>query len=392
MDLYVLTGNTAYLDAVMGAWEMHRHPTSGFIHVGGSIAINEGGVYEPGSYWLTGDYPTDSKKRDAMREARGRAAGEAPHKHSAPHSHPHPHTHGRGLQHDWGSHPTGEFCGAVFWLKLNQRLHRLHPDNETFVLEMEREVYNEGLGHQGKGGGGIRYFSNLNGVKEEATHIGTCCEGQGTRLYGSLNEHLFSTVAGGSGVYLDIYAPSAFAAPSGLNITVATQWPYGSAVTVTVASATPGAGAAVDLALRMPSWLAAPSVPVALNGAPGAYSGSPGTYLHVARVWGAADTLTFDLPMALTAHVYSGATQLPPLVRYSYTYGPVLLACVGAWQAQRGVEYLPGIDGAQPEAWMLPTAGQPLHWGVSGVPGAAFLPAWEVEEGQNFSAVPAFDK
>lgn len=45
-------------------------------------------------------------------------------------------------------YPTGEFCGAVFWLKINQRLHRHFPDNETFVLEMEREVYNEGLAHQ----------------------------------------------------------------------------------------------------------------------------------------------------------------------------------------------------------------------------------------------------
>ena len=42
---------------------------------------------------------------------------------------------------------AGEFCGAVFWLKLNQRLHRLDPDNETFVGEIEREVFNEGLAH-----------------------------------------------------------------------------------------------------------------------------------------------------------------------------------------------------------------------------------------------------
>ena len=167
LDLYILTGNTAYLDAVMGAWEMHRDPVRGFIHIGGSLAINEGGVYEPGSYWLTGDYPgAEHWKRDAMREARGRAAGEpgaahGAHKGSHGHAHAHGHAHhGRALQKDWGNHPTGEFCGAVFWLKINQRLHRLYPENETFVLEMEREVYNEGLTHQGKGGEGIRYFSS----------------------------------------------------------------------------------------------------------------------------------------------------------------------------------------------------------------------------------------
>jgi hypothetical protein len=395
MDLYILTGKAVYLDAVMGAWEMHRDPVAGFIHVGGSLAINEGGVYEPGSYWLAADAAHSWRsKRDALREARGRLAGEphTPHGPHGSHSHEphHGHAHGRELQNDWGHHPTGEFCGAVFWLKLNQRLHRLMPDNETFVLEMEREVYNEGLAHQGAGGQGIRYFSNLNGVKEDAQHIGTCCEGQGTRLYGSLNEYLFTTVAGGgAGIYVDIYAPASIL-HGALNLSIDTAWPYGESVTITVASSSPGA--VIDVALRMPSWLALDSVPIALNGAPAAYAGTPGTYLHIARAWGAQDTLEFALPMALRAHPYTGVTQLPPLVRYSYTAGPVLLAVTGAWDAGRHVEYLPGLDGAAPGAWMAPVPGQPLHYSVQGVPGALVQPAWEVGEGANFSAVPALDK
>lgn len=405
LDLYVLTGKQLYLDAVMGAWQLHRDPLHGFIHVGGSVAINEGGVYEPGSYWLTGRYPISNKRRDAMREARGRAAGE-PSALAAPHAHDHEHghengahahgehahehdAHGRELQHDWGQHPTGEFCGAVFWLKINQRLHRLTPDNETFVLEMEREVYNEGLGHQGKNGEGIRYFSNMDGVKENAQHIGTCCEGQGTRLYGSLNEYLFSTVAGGAGIYVDIYAPSSIV-HGALNLTVDTAWPYGSAVSITVSSSAPG-GAAVDVALRMPSWLAAASVPVSLNGAPAAFVGTPGSYLHVLRSWGAGDVLAFDLAMALTPHPYTGVTQIAGRARFSYTFGPVLLASTGAYDAALGTENYVGIDGASPAAWMVPVAGSPLHWSVAGVAGALFQPAWEVDQGRNFSAVPAFD-
>ena len=43
----------------------------------------------------------------------------------------------------------------------------MYPENETFVLEIEREMFNEGLTHQGKDGVGIRYFSNLNGHKED---------------------------------------------------------------------------------------------------------------------------------------------------------------------------------------------------------------------------------
>jgi hypothetical protein len=148
LDLYILTGKQLYLDAVMGAWEMHRDPVAGFIHVGGSLAINEGAVYEPGSYWLAADSASASR-RDALREQR-----DLPHHHD--HHHHHQHGSARELQNDWGKHPTGELCGAVFWLKINQRLHRLYPDNETYVGEIEREVFNEGLGHQGKDGVGIR--------------------------------------------------------------------------------------------------------------------------------------------------------------------------------------------------------------------------------------------
>jgi len=253
---------------------------------------------------------------------------------------------------------------------------------------MEREVYNEGLGHQGAGGEGIRYFSNLDGTKEDATHIGTCCEGQGTRLYGSLNEYLFSTVAGGAGIYVDIYAPSSIV-HGALNLTVDTAWPYGSSGTITVAAAAPG-GAAVDVALRMPAWVAAGAVPVALNGAPAAFSGAPGSYLHIERSWGASDVLAFDLPMAITAHPYTGVSQLPGRARYAYTYGPVLLASTGAYDAALGTENY-ALDGARPAAWMVAAPGAPLHWSVAGVAGALFQPAWEVDQGRNFSAVPAFD-
>ena len=145
----------------------------------------------------------------------------------------------------------------MFWLKLNQRFHRLWPDNETFVLEIEREVYNEALTHQSPNGTGIRYFSNLNGIKETPGTIGTCCEGQGTRLYGSLNEYLFSFSPTGesnclygdveidvivflliilAGIYLDIYAPSSISFTFGASsvfIDVETDFPFSDAINVT---------------------------------------------------------------------------------------------------------------------------------------------------------------
>jgi hypothetical protein len=175
-----------------------------------------------------------------------------------------------------------------------------YPDNETFVLEIEREVLNEAPAHQGPilpkpvlaggefivavggdgrvwwnkdasgvknfvtacepcrgttinacasvqhvpqsrvdaltegpyfdctsmlppdpAGGtvssGIRYYSNLNGVKQAPYNIGTCCEGQGTRLYASLHEFVFSVPAepapvnASTQLYVDLYTPSSIA-------------------------------------------------------------------------------------------------------------------------------------------------------------------------------------
>ena len=89
-DMYVLTGEHRYLDAMQGAWGMFRDY---WIHVGGSIAINEGGSYPPGSYYL-------------------------------------------------GLKPTGELCGSSFWIRFNQRFHRLWPGTEIYSAEIERSLWN----------------------------------------------------------------------------------------------------------------------------------------------------------------------------------------------------------------------------------------------------------
>ena len=411
LDMYVLTGTQLYLDAVMGAWEMHRDPSKGWIHVGGSLAINEGDIYEPGSYWLKygavtedGSLGEPARKRDWHRVERGRLAGELdafgnPVRH-AHHGHAHAHGGGEGEGDSWsGAFPTGEFCGAMFWLKINQRLHRLYPDNETFVLEIEREVYNEALAHQGPVvngvSTGIRYFSNLNGVKELPGTIGTCCEGQGTRLYASLNEYLFSLSppAAPPALYVDIYAPSTIsfsAGGSSVVVQVATQWPYGADVLVTVSADPP---LALDLALRMPSWVAAASVPVTVDDAPAA-PGAPGAYLHLQRTW-TSSSVRFALPMAARAHAYTGASQIALFARYAFTVGPVLMAATSAARYNRTLQGLvvPGVDGARPDQWMVPSAdGLPLHFDVAGVSDVLFQPSWEVNDiGAVFSSYPCFD-
>lgn len=145
LDLYVLTGDARYLVAMDGAWELMRNY---WIHVGGSIALNEGGagVYPPGSYFL-------------------------------------------------GQRATGELCGSSFWIRFNQRYQRLRPSDEIYSAEIERSLLNVILANQAPADSdppGIRYFAQIEGNKATPTNVVTCCESQGTRTFGALPEFLYS--------------------------------------------------------------------------------------------------------------------------------------------------------------------------------------------------------
>ena len=236
---------------------------------------------------------------------------------------------------------TGELCGSSFWLKLNQRFHRIEPDNETYVSEMERSIYNVGLAAQVKDGTRIRYFARLHGYKQPGYNIGTCCEGQGTRMFGQLPEYLYSHTADGMGVYVDMYAPSVHrwrtAAGAAVTLTMATDWPYGTAATLTVnlpLSSGEGEAAAAaapfTLSFRAPSWLATASSNLTINAEP-ALPMARGSYLHVKRQWADGDRVQIALPMALSAENYTGRSSVPGFERYSFSYGVRLLLLIPVW-------------------------------------------------------------
>jgi hypothetical protein len=453
VDLYVLTGNATYLQASLNAWEMLR---GGWILPGGSFALNEGSYYPPGSYYI-GFHGTHVASKHSHAppsaggaeedpfyhapcmpgpgEGEGEGEGEEGHHHISPLQAlrapamavevPSP---AGGPNPNDSDPPTGELCGSVFWTKLNQRFHRLYPDNETFVGEMERSILNIGVaalgwpgsGGQGPNGTGIRYFANMDYKKQYPSMHASCCEGQGTRLYGSLPEYVY-TLAGGdgsaaapaSGLYVDLYADSAIAfaagqggggggggggaAPVAAVLTQDTAWPYGTGVALTL---TLPAEAPLDLALRMPAWVAAASVPVAVNGTPWPQPGTPGSYLHLSRTWPAGNTsITLQLPMAFQAVRYSGSSQLPPYQRWAYLLGPVLLAVQGPWNSTLGALVMPQpggapLDPAAPGAWLAPVGGagsNPLHFAVAGAPGWSAKPYFEVQAADEiFSVFPHF--
>ena len=157
LDHYRATGDKKFLDASLGAWEMIHDLWE---HVGGSMAICE-------NQW---------KIIDGKRQLDG-SGGFPPRCYYLT---------------DHGRTSTGETCGNVFWIKFNQRLHQLDPEREQYVAEIEKSLYNNVLANQTPEGR-VRYFAIMQGHKEvpgwttsPAMGYNFCCEGQGTRMLGSL--------------------------------------------------------------------------------------------------------------------------------------------------------------------------------------------------------------
>lgn len=330
MDLYRATGDSRYLRAVEGAWELYH---DNWENPGGSISIIEFVVSPPKSYMLHANLE--------------------------------------------------ELCGSSFWAYLSQRFHLLDPENEKYVAEIEKSIYNVAMANQG-GSEGFRYHALLTHQKEEPTHMNTCCEGQGTRLIGSLPEHIYSLAS--DGFYVNLFEPSTLHWTEGgasLRLKMATGFPFRPEVRFEISSAQP---AKAKIRVRVPSW-AGGEMAVYVNGHAAA-TGQPGSYVVLERAWAEGDSVNFTLPATLRAERYTGVDQIPNHERYAVSWGPILLAAVGAPEIGLRLENV-----RQPEdllRHLQPTPGQPLHYRVENNPGVEFMPYWQVDK-QPFNCFPAVD-
>jgi DUF1680 family protein len=326
LDLYRATGAARYRDAALGGWELYHDKWE---HVGGSIAICEGDSYPPRSYFL--------------------------HRH------------------------TGELCGSVFWSRYNQRFHLLHPDQEKYAGEIEKSIYNVALANQA-GAGGFRYHANLLGKKDPPDHKNTCCEGQGTRMIGSLPEYLYSLAP--DGPYVNLFAPSTLAwkqRGQPMQARMTTQFPFSPEVRLRVFTSR---ATAAKVRVRVPAWATGP-MPIRVNGALAA-TGKPGTYALLDRTWRDGDTVSFTLPAGFRVTRYEGAEQGAE-ERYALEYGPVLMALLD--HAHDTQEARLAIRSGELAKRLKPRPGQPLHFALDGDPAHEYVPYWEVQD-QVFTCYP----
>ena len=329
LDIYRATGDQRYLNASLGGWDLYHNDWE---HVGGSIAICESDKYPPKSYYL--------------------------------HQH------------------TGETCGSVFWILYNQRFHLLYPDQEKYVNEIEKSIYNVGLANQ-DGSKGIRYHANLVGKKEIATSKNTCCEGQGTRLYGSLPEYIYSTSQ--DGLYVNLFAASTITWKQNgqdMKVSMKTNFPYNPKVELQISVMKP---IKETMHIRIPAWSARP-MPVYVNGKKVA-TGQAGTYLSLNRKWSKNDIISFTLPMVFKLTPYQGMDQVKEdNDHYALEYGPILMALVGQVDEKGNaqINFLPEDINKRLE----PKTGQPLHFSIKGDAGHYYIPYYEIGD-NSFTCYPA---
>ncbi len=351
LDHYRATGDKRYLDAMVGAWDLIH---DNWEHVGGSMAICESqwirdeltgerkltGSYPPGSYYLTH------------------------------HNH------------------TGETCGSVFWIKFNQRFQQLYPEDEKYTSEIEKSLYNVCLASQ-VGARTIRYHAFMEGRKDladnpEVEPSNTCCEGQGTRLLGSLPEYIYSVAAGG--LYVNLFEGSTIHWKQGgqdVALQMTTKFPFEPQVVLRVATASPFRSV---IHVRIPSWAAA-EIPLLVNGREIGV-GKPGSYHAIDRTWEDGDIVSFTLPMDFHVTKYRGLDQIAGHSRFAIEYGPILLAAAGPLDANSAVSiaHRPG----DVRSWLKPESGKSLHFTIEGDTQHEYLPYWEIDQ-QTFCVFPVID-
>ena len=112
-----------------------------------------------------------------------------------------------------------------FWVLLNQRMHRLEPDNPHYVDEMENSLYNVLLAAQ-VDDIGYHYLNYLQRTKDwRYLDPATCCAAMGTRLCALLPQFLYTYTQ--DMVSCDIYASSEASLPNGVRLRVETDMPDG---------------------------------------------------------------------------------------------------------------------------------------------------------------------
>lgn len=333
LDLYRATGKHFYLRAVQNFYQLYHEDWQ---YPGSGIAMCESEISYPQCYWLS------NERR------------------------------------------YNELCCTSFWLLLNQRFHRLQPEIESYVAEIEASIYNIGIANQNHDEN-IFYFAHLDHKKKYYSNSPVhCCCGVGTKLYGSLPEYIYSI--NHESLYIDLYVNSTFdweRDAGSVLIRMDTQIPYENRVSLSF-NCSPQR---FTLKIRIPRWVKN-SVSIQCNGQ-ATYIGEPGSYVSIDKTWQSGDLVEFELPFDWKISKYLGAEQVDDHDRYAYEYGPLLMAFKTELDELNHIK-LPFKPEELPK--QLIATDKPLYYHLPGINGLELIPYFEIEPEDQFTCFPLFDK
>ena len=244
LELYRVTGNSKYLEAVENTWQNIRETE---INIAGSGASEE--------MWFGG------KQRQVQPVAHFQ-----------------------------------ETCVTVTWIKLNQQLLRL-TGNSKYADEVERSYYNSLLGSLNEDASDWAKYTPLNGERLPGSgQCGmdlNCCNASGPR--GQFTLPLTTVMSMKDGISINFYVDGSYdlQTPKGKKITVVQKTNYPSSGKVMISLLLPGSET-MKVQLRIPSWSKINKVMINKNEVTGI---TPGSFLQLTGEWSAKDEITLELDM-----------------------------------------------------------------------------------------------
>jgi DUF1680 family protein len=211
-----------------------------------------------------------------------------------------------------------ETCNTYNMLKLTRLLYAAEARPE-YVDYYERALYNHILASQDPATGGMVYFTPMRPqhyrVYSQVHDAMWCCVGSGIENHVKYGAFIFAR--DGDDLLVNLFIPARLEWPEQeVALRQETRFPDGSATTLVFEN-----GADIGLRLRWPSWAAAETPNVTINGETVRAGVGPDGYIHLQRAWQQGDSVTLALPMTTRLE------QMPAgLDYYAILYGPVVLA------------------------------------------------------------------
>lgn len=244
LELYRITGNSDYKDAVINTWENIQNTE---INIAGSGASTE--------MWFAGK----SHQADPV-------------------------------------HHYQEVCVTVTWIKLSLQLFRLTGESK-YAEAAEYAYYNALLGSLSKDGAQWAKYTPLNGQRlpgSEQCGMGlNCCEASGPRALFLMP--FYAVTQENKSVQINYFIPGIYDIQLGKDkaqIEIKTDYPISGNVSITVKSKKP---IEVPLEIRVPSW--SEHTKLRLNRAQVDEEVNAGEYYSFNKTWKNGEEITLDLDM-----------------------------------------------------------------------------------------------